>query len=182
MLVTAQAPTKPFNGIAIVGEAPGRQEEMFGTPFIGETGQVLDRMLLHAEIDRAACLVTNLFDERPDNNDLKHFCTTKREAHGSYPAERQRLLQDYPAYPWPERYNWPALEPGGYCRPGKLGCVARLHKELGAWRPNVVVAAGNTAIWALLNRTGIRKLRGYVTISRVYGGTKVPSDLSSVRS
>ena len=173
MRCAPQYPTKPFNRIAIVGEAPGRQEEMFGVPFIGETGQLLDRMLVHAEIDRAACLVTNVFDERPENNDLKHFCVGKREAHGSYPVARERLVQDHPAYPWPERYDWPALEPGGYCHPGKLGCLARLHQELGARSPHVIVAAGNTATWALLGRTGIRKLRGSVTLSRLLGGTKV---------
>ena len=166
-------PRKPFNGIAVVGEAPGRQEEMLGRPFVGETGRVLDRMLDHAGIDRAACLLTNVFQERPDNNDLKHFTTSKREAHGSYPAVRLSLLQDFPTYHWPEKYTWPSLVPGGYCQPSKLGCLARLQQELAAFPPNVIIAAGNTACWAILNRTGIRKLRGAVTFSHTHGGTKV---------
>ena len=173
MLVKPDFPTEAFCGIAIVGEAPGREEEMFGRPFVGTTGRVLDKMLEHAGINRKACFLTNLFHERPANNDLKLFTTDKRTAHGSYAARRGDLVQDYPDYTWPAKYSWPSLVPGGYCSPDKLGCLARLHQELSSQRPSVIIAAGNTACWAILGRTGISKLRGSITIANNYSGTKV---------
>jgi uracil-DNA glycosylase len=173
MKVTPDYPTLSFNGIALVGEAPGKEEELFGRPFVGPTGRILDKMLEHAGIERKACFITNVFDERPPGNDLKYFTSGARDARRDYQVERQRLIQDFPAHAWPKAYAWPSLVPGGYCSPRYLGCLARLHAELGAQHPTVIVAAGNTATWALLNRTGITKLRGSVAISTALGGTKV---------
>ena len=50
--------------IMIVGEQPGDQEDLLGRPFIGPAGQLLDRFLAEAGIDRAACYITNA---------VKHF-------------------------------------------------------------------------------------------------------------
>src|SRR5262249_33505481 len=103
----------------------------------------------------------------------KNFCSGKRDASRDYQAERERLVQDFPTFPWPKTYSWPSLVPGGYCSPRYLGCRARLHEELRAQSPTVVIGTGNTAIWALLNRTGISKLRGAITLSPTHGGVKV---------
>ncbi len=50
--------------LMFVGEQPGDQEDLAGTPFIGPAGQVFDRALAAAGIDRAAAYVTNA---------VKHF-------------------------------------------------------------------------------------------------------------
>ncbi len=44
----------------IVGEAPGEHEEAQGMPFVGADGQILDRMLRAAGIDRSSCYITNV--------------------------------------------------------------------------------------------------------------------------
>ncbi|WP_324260711.1 UdgX family uracil-DNA binding protein [Altererythrobacter sp. H2] len=53
-----------FSGLMIVGEQPGDQEDEAGRPFVGPAGQVLDRHLAAAGIDRSAAYVTNA---------VKHF-------------------------------------------------------------------------------------------------------------
>jgi DNA polymerase len=50
--------------IMIVGEQPGDQEDLSGKPFIGPAGQMLDRALAEADIDRSQIYVTNA---------VKHF-------------------------------------------------------------------------------------------------------------
>jgi uracil-DNA glycosylase len=50
--------------IVLVGEQPGDQEDLKGTPFCGPAGQVLDRGLIEAGIDREEVYVTNA---------VKHF-------------------------------------------------------------------------------------------------------------
>lgn len=59
--------------LAIVGEAPGEEEEKKGRPFIGPSGQQLDKLLLDNGIVRRDVYVTNVIKERPDNNNIKLF-------------------------------------------------------------------------------------------------------------
>lgn len=67
-------PTGPSNAkIAIVGEAPGRDEERRGIPFCGGAGKILNGMLVEAGIDRADCYITNVMHVRPVNNDFGEF-------------------------------------------------------------------------------------------------------------
>jgi uracil-DNA glycosylase family protein len=51
--------------LMFVGEAPGRQEDERGVPFVGPAGQLFDEGLLHAGIDRAGVYVTNTVKHRP---------------------------------------------------------------------------------------------------------------------
>lgn len=54
--------------IAFVGEAPGQQEDETGTPFVGRSGQLFDRMLDALGLDRKRLYVTNTVLCRPPNN------------------------------------------------------------------------------------------------------------------
>jgi uracil-DNA glycosylase len=51
--------------LAIVGEAPGKQEVEEGRPFVGNAGKLLDRLLEEARIDRSKVYVTNIVKVRP---------------------------------------------------------------------------------------------------------------------
>ena len=67
--------------LMIVGEQPGDQEDMTGRPFVGPAGQLLDRHLEQAGIDRRAAYVTNA---------VKHFkfaARGKRRLHQSPTAK-----------------------------------------------------------------------------------------------
>jgi uracil-DNA glycosylase family 4 len=54
--------------MAIVGEAPGADEDARGEPFVGRAGKTLDRALLEAGVPRAALFVTNVVKCRPPGN------------------------------------------------------------------------------------------------------------------
>jgi DNA polymerase-1 len=71
MIVHAIGP--PHAKIIIVGEAPGRDEERFGRPFVGSAGKLLNRMLEEAGIERTDCYITNVMEIRPHNNDFGDF-------------------------------------------------------------------------------------------------------------
>lgn len=51
--------------LAIVGEAPGKQEAEEGRPFVGRAGKLLDELLEEAGIDRSETYVTNVVKLRP---------------------------------------------------------------------------------------------------------------------
>lgn len=59
--------------VAIVGEAPGYEEDLAGRPFVGPSGEMLDSMLREAGINRNDCYVTNVIKFRPPDNDMKRL-------------------------------------------------------------------------------------------------------------
>ena len=56
------------SGLMIVGEAPGEVEDMLGRPFVGPAGQLLDKILAAANLDRNSVYLTNVVKCRPPNN------------------------------------------------------------------------------------------------------------------
>ena len=72
--------------VAFVGEQPGDQEDLRGRPFVGPAGQLLDRAMVEAGIDRRSVYVTNAvkhfkFEQRgkrrlhqkPTTGEVKHY-------------------------------------------------------------------------------------------------------------
>ncbi|MDR7400753.1 MAG: uracil-DNA glycosylase [Armatimonadota bacterium] len=51
--------------IMLVGEAPGRQEDLQGRPFVGAAGKFLDTLLSAAGLDRSQVYITNVVKSRP---------------------------------------------------------------------------------------------------------------------
>lgn len=69
--VPTQRPSSTHDGrkrLAIVGEAPGVQEAYAGKPFIGPSGQLLQRVLDYHGLDRRSAVVTNATLCRPRDN------------------------------------------------------------------------------------------------------------------
>jgi uracil-DNA glycosylase family 4 len=58
----------PEARIMLVGEAPGAEEDRAGLPFVGPSGQLLDRMLASIGLDRTQVLITNILPWRPPGN------------------------------------------------------------------------------------------------------------------
>lgn len=54
--------------LALVGEAPGAEEDRTGRPFVGKAGALLDRLLAEAGLDRSAVAVVNVLQCRPPGN------------------------------------------------------------------------------------------------------------------
>ncbi|MBN8891410.1 MAG: uracil-DNA glycosylase, partial [Rhodospirillales bacterium] len=58
----------PDAGLMLIGEGPGAEEDRAGLPFVGPSGQLLDRMLASIGLDRTRYLITNLIPWRPPGN------------------------------------------------------------------------------------------------------------------
>lgn len=54
--------------LMVIGEAPGRDEDIAGSPFVGKAGQLLDRMLAAIGIDESSVHITNVVYWRPPGN------------------------------------------------------------------------------------------------------------------
>ncbi len=58
----------PNAQIMMIGEAPGRDEDIQGKPFVGRSGQLLDRMLAATGLDRDRVYIANIVPWRPPGN------------------------------------------------------------------------------------------------------------------
>jgi uracil-DNA glycosylase family 4 len=58
----------PQARVMFVGEAPGRDEDISGTPFVGRSGQLLDRMMAAIGLDRTSAYIANVVPWRPPGN------------------------------------------------------------------------------------------------------------------
>lgn len=58
----------PQGRVMLVGEAPGREEDEAGLPFVGRSGQLLDRMLAAIGLDRQSVYIANVVPWRPPGN------------------------------------------------------------------------------------------------------------------
>lgn len=58
----------PGARVMIVGEAPGRDEDEIGRPFVGRAGQLLDKMLGAIGLDRKGVYIANIIPWRPPGN------------------------------------------------------------------------------------------------------------------
>ncbi len=58
----------PASKVMLIGEAPGAEEDRRGVPFVGRSGQLLDRMLAAIGLDRRQVYITNVLPWRPPAN------------------------------------------------------------------------------------------------------------------
>lgn len=164
--------------VVLLGEAWGQSELEVRKPFAGESGKELWRMIgeawplilpeehqrveaLHRYglawvrqregwLQEASCAMTNVLNLRPPGNKLEQLCQPK----ASLPAG----------------YQLSSLVRGGYLAPEYLPELDRLREELATCKPNLVIALGNTACWALLQATNISQVRGTVSSSQFLNG------------
>lgn len=54
--------------LLLIGEAPGADEDRSGIPFVGRSGQLLEKMLNAVDIKREECFITNVLPWRPPGN------------------------------------------------------------------------------------------------------------------
>ncbi len=58
----------PEAKLMLIGEAPGRDEDLEGLPFVGRSGQLLDRILAAIGLDRSSVYIANIVPWRPPGN------------------------------------------------------------------------------------------------------------------
>lgn len=157
--------------IILIGECYGESEAKIKCGFVGSSGAELLRMLNEAEIitltsedysfiskyyklndpsmlDMVWTLHpevyrTNVINQRPPGNNLAAFCGPKQGGIRGYPS----------------------LVKGKHLRAEFIPELERLANEITEVNPNIVVALGNTALWALSGNVGISKLRGTTLLS-----------------
>lgn len=54
--------------VVCIGEAPGKQEDLQGIPFVGASGKLLDELLESIQLSRDDIYITNIVKYRPPNN------------------------------------------------------------------------------------------------------------------
>lgn len=147
----------PFSKVCLVGEAPGRHEQMKGVPFIGPAGKLLDKMLRLANIGRQETYILNTIDMMPRNiNDLVTFKKPTVVRGG-------KSIQD-PRY---TRYG------AAYCTTAFFEHRERLLNQINASKSNVVVPLGRIALLATTGYPDIIKRRGSILSSEHIPGKKI---------
>jgi DNA polymerase I-like protein with 3'-5' exonuclease and polymerase domains/uracil-DNA glycosylase len=138
--------------IMIVGEAPGQQEIMRREPFVGASGQELNKMLHEAGIMRSECFITNVAREMPPKGDIALWVSkNKTQPHSTW-SQHQGL----------------------WVSPQVTSGLSMLSAEVSACSPHIIIAFGNVALWALTGEWGIKRWRGsLLQTSTTFGSRKV---------
>ena len=77
--------------LLFIGEAPGEQEDLTGTPFVGRAGQLLDKFLFAVDIPRESVYIANILKCRPPKN--RDPLPEEEDACIGYLREQLRLIQ-----------------------------------------------------------------------------------------
>lgn len=127
--------------IALVGEALNDLDD--GEAFSGVLGWHLDKLLDAVGITRRDCFTTVVFNLVPKGGNIKSLCGNKKQG-------------------IPNRLP---LQRGKYVKAEYAEELARFDREIEAADPNIIVAFGATALWALTGEMGIRQSRGVCRLS-----------------
>lgn len=157
--VDYQYPAKKSDGglLVIVGEAPGANEVKQGRPFVGRSGQLLEKNLQAVGIERASILVANVFRYQPPKNKVDHFFSSLRGAKESGEAIDEtlgRFASKYVLKKYAEE-------------------IRHLGKTLQKEKPKAIITLGRTPLWALTGLEGILSLRGQTQDCRLAQGIPV---------
>lgn len=135
--------------VVVVGEAPGADEELKGEPFVGVSGQEMDKMLHESGFIRNECYLTNVCKHRPPDNKIDEWFSTSKKA--ALEASHTMFM-------------------GEWCNEYVQASVQELHEELAALNPNIIICFGATALWAVTGKTGITTWRGSIMDSLPMNG------------
>jgi DNA polymerase len=149
-------------GMVLVGEAPGAEEVRLGHPFVGRSGQLLDKLLARAEIVRKKCLIANVFRYQPPGNKVDHFFISRRAAD----QQGIGIAEQY------GRFG------SAFCRAEFAGELEHLQKTLTDYRKKkngkiAVLALGRTPMWALTGENGLLEKIGKPLPCRLVEGVEV---------
>jgi uracil-DNA glycosylase len=145
-------PQRPVNfcGLALIGEAPGKDEIAAGFPFVGKAGKFLDVVMSGVGIERSRCLITNVFMERPEKNKIDTFFRVHNALDDSF-------------------INQYGLYRNRVVRPEHRDDMARLDAELVEYQPKLILLLGATALWRICRQSGITEARGKWNLTTLDG-------------
>jgi DNA polymerase len=146
-----------WNHLVLVGEAPGAEEARLQRPFVGRSGQLLDKMLAQAHIAREASLIANVFRWQPPANKVDHFFISPRAA----------LLQNIETAARYGKFG------SMLCREEYAKDIDHLSAVLKEKKPKMVIALGRTSLWALTGSNGLLDKVGTVLPCRLAAECRV---------
>lgn len=152
MIFKPQYP-KEFNGscpVAVFGEAPGREEEIQGKPFVGRSGQLLTSLFSAAGIDRENLYISNVFWIRPPGNNVTYFFTRRPES---------EIVKKIP--------RWRNL----YLREKYVSHLERMAEEIQTLKIEAILAVGSIPSWALRGEYKITEIAGTLKEVEIGGMT-----------
>jgi DNA polymerase len=151
----------PNHNILFVGDIPSDSDLKHNLPFMGASGELLSQILEMAGISRNNVSLTNVFHEKPNNNNLDSWGISLKEFRKLLPAIS------------PE-FSVPIHGPKLVVHPDKsVQALIRLKQEILTVQPNVIVALGGVALNALTGISEIGKVRGSLYISTLVPKLKV---------
>ena len=77
--------------IILIGEAPGKNEDIQGLPFVGAAGKFLNEMLASVNLERQDIYITNIVKYRPPNN--RDPLTDEKKAFWPYLVRQLEVIQ-----------------------------------------------------------------------------------------
>ncbi len=148
--------------IAIVIDAPSMEDLKWGKPLSDQKGKFLNSMLRDAGINKHECYITSVLKHRPLKGDVLKLCDKKKET-----TNEAKEIFGWKTYPFAP------LASGKYLPATHCVELFELQQELMDLSPNLIIALGNVAVWAVCGISGITKHRGTAIASRIIPGTKV---------
>ena len=133
----------------IIGEAPGAEEVQQGKPFVGRSGKLLREVLEQCGVNISDTYITNVFYERPPNNDVNYFFSSRMSA----------IRQDLEI-----NESIPTLR-GKYVKVPYDEAIARLYEEIITVQPRMILTVGATPMWAVTGKDKITEGRGFTTMT-----------------
>ena len=113
------------SSIMIVGEGPGQKEDELGKPFVGDAGNLLNKMLKAIKIGRKKIYITNVVNYRPPNN---------RKPEQSEINRYSKYLKEHISIIDPKIL----ILMGGTAMEAILGSNKRISKERGQWKEVII--------------------------------------------
>ena len=113
------------SSIMIVGEGPGQKEDQLGKPFVGDAGNLLNKMLKAIKIERKKIYITNVVNYRPPNN---------RKPEQSEINRYSKYLKEHISIIDPKIL----ILMGSTAMEAILGTNKRISKERGQWKEIII--------------------------------------------
>ena len=113
------------SSIMIVGEGPGQKEDELGKPFVGDAGNLLNKMLAAIKIERKKVYITNVVNYRPPNN---------RKPEQSEINRYSKYLKEHISIIDPKIL----ILMGSTAMEAILGINKRISKERGQWKEVII--------------------------------------------
>lgn len=145
-------PTGPSTAkVMIVGDFPSEHELLKGTPFSSSSGFELTKMLREANMFRESCFITTVCRTRAPRGSIEGLVALKKKDIG----QGYQIFNGRPVHPL------------------VMQGIAELKQEIELVKPNVIVAMGNLALFALTGQWGVNSWRSSIMEATLVPGVKV---------